>query len=112
MERRAVISNADAGSGPRMRHTTLMLGRRDRPTDGVLDYCRRLAAALSATGHSVDITEFYLRWSVAAHDGGPRTSWRPVSLGPKDVVVLQYTHIGWSRRGFPLASVWAAHRVR
>jgi hypothetical protein len=78
----------------------LLLGRRDEPTDGVADYCEKLREAGPPSGLAFEIAHVPWAergWSSALADlrraaGGWRDRW----------VLLQYTTLAWSRRGFPL----------
>src|SRR5689334_2015810 len=87
----------------------IVVGRADVPTDGVLEYGRRLSNALSQRGHSVWLssrTDVGLPWQ--------RKGW----VGPcpfedvADVILLQYTNLGWSERGFPSRVLPLARRLR
>ncbi len=76
-----------------------LLGRRDTPTDAVEEYCRFLGAALTPHGYEMEIARVPWAergWSAALaelkHDS---RSWRGAR------VLLQYTALAWSRRGFP-----------
>jgi glycosyltransferase involved in cell wall biosynthesis len=76
-----------------------LLGRRDEPTDAVEEYCRRLAAALVTHGFQMDLRR--VPWNehgwAASLDalrlqaGAWRDTW----------VLVQYTALAWSSRGFP-----------
>ena len=76
-----------------------LLGRRDEPTDAVEEYCRHLGAALAEDSSSVEIRR------VPWNEHGWRASldalrlqaesWRGIS------VLVQYTALAWSPRGFP-----------
>jgi glycosyltransferase involved in cell wall biosynthesis len=76
-----------------------LLGRRDKPTDGVEEYCCNLGEALQPLGFS--FTRVRVPWA----EKGWRTalselreqaaSWRGAW------VLLQYSALSWSRRGFP-----------
>jgi glycosyltransferase involved in cell wall biosynthesis len=78
----------------------LLLGRRDQPTDGVADYCGNLRGAGSARGLSFESVE--VRWA--------EKGWRAALAELRDAaaawrdrwVLLQFTTLAWSRRGFPL----------
>jgi glycosyltransferase involved in cell wall biosynthesis len=78
----------------------LLLGRRDEPTDGVLDYCQYLRDAALARGFSFEIAQVH--WA--------EKGWRNALAELRDAasawrncwVLLQYTTLAWSRRGFPL----------
>jgi len=77
-----------------------LLGRRDEPTDGVEDYCRFLGQALRSLGVELELD--YFSWA----EGG----WRAASGELKEKakawkgkwVLVQYTALAWSARGFPL----------
>jgi glycosyltransferase involved in cell wall biosynthesis len=77
-----------------------LLGRRDKPTDGVADYCTHLSAALGSRGYELEIVRVpwpERGWGVALADLRRRAKdWRGCW------VLLQYTALGWSRRAFPL----------
>jgi hypothetical protein len=77
-------------------------GRRELPADGVADYCAFLGQALARQGvtlqiHQVPIEEGWLRALLDVRQMciGHRGNW----------ILLQYTALGWSRRGFPLNAV-------
>jgi glycosyltransferase involved in cell wall biosynthesis len=76
-----------------------LLGRRDEPTDAVEEYCRYLGAALAEHSFNVEIRR--VPWN---EHGWPASlnalrlqaeSWRGVW------VMVQYTNLAWSSRGFP-----------
>jgi glycosyltransferase involved in cell wall biosynthesis len=80
----------------------MLLGRTDVPTDGVADYCRFLGQALARRGVDLKIVRAPIEkgWLHAILDirrmiAGWRGNW----------ILLQYTALGWSRRGFPLGAV-------
>lgn len=86
------------------------MGRRDEPTDGVADYCAFLAQALSPCG--VGLQQVHVAWD---HDGWLRAlrklrretrNWRG------DTVLVQYTGMAWSRRGFPFGVIAAVRILR
>jgi glycosyltransferase involved in cell wall biosynthesis len=77
-----------------------LLGRRDMPVDGVEDYCTFLGRALAAKRIELKLTRVpwmekgwigALRW-LARESGAWRGKW----------VIVQYTALSWSRRGFPI----------
>jgi len=78
----------------------LLLGRRDKPTDGVADYCEKLSAAALKRGVSFETV------SVPWAEKGWRhalAELRRAAAGWRDRwVFLQFTTLAWSRRGFPL----------
>jgi hypothetical protein len=77
-----------------------LLGRRDGPTDGVGDYRIYLGATLGLHGYQLEIVRVpwpERGWGAALADLRQRAEdWRGCW------VLLQYTALGWSRRGFPL----------
>ena len=76
-----------------------LLGRRDEPTDAVEQYCIRLGAALGAHDFAMEIVRVPWKergWPVALRNLQQRAGeWRGRS------VLLQYTALAWSARGFP-----------
>jgi glycosyltransferase involved in cell wall biosynthesis len=80
-----------------------LLGLRDEPTDGVADYCEFLSRALSKQG--VEVQTARVAWD---RIGWPRALWhlfRESATWRGKWVVLQYTAMGWSRRGFPIGAL-------
>ena len=78
----------------------LLLGRRDEPTDGVADYCEKLRDAGLRHGLAFEIAQ--VRW---AECGWSRAlaELREAAAGWRGRrVLLQYTTLAWSSRGFPL----------
>ena len=77
-----------------------LLGHRDEPTDGVADYCEWLADALEGHEYALETTRVQWQergWSAALAELRKRaTGWRG------RWVLLQFTNLAWSRRGFPL----------
>jgi glycosyltransferase involved in cell wall biosynthesis len=76
-----------------------LLGRRDEPTDAVEDYCRYLAEALAT--HSMDLQIRRVPWN----EHGWAASLRALRLQAKawrgTWILVQYTALAWSARGFP-----------
>lgn len=80
-----------------------IVGRCDRPTDGVRDYCEHLSHAFACRGDSLEIVE--LRWEDQGWLRVLRGLWRQ-SRGWRDrFVIFQYTALMWSRHGFPLPAL-------
>jgi len=77
-----------------------LAGRRERPTDGVADYCSFLSEALSKRGIGMETLHFESDergWATALRDlRHRRADWRG------SWVVAHYTAMSWSRRGFPI----------
>jgi len=76
-----------------------VLGRRDQPTDGVEDYCTFLGQALAARGITMDIVR------ISPATGGRFTPlhklWQLLRGQRGRWVLVQYTALAWSHRGFP-----------
>jgi glycosyltransferase involved in cell wall biosynthesis len=76
-----------------------LLGRKDEPTDAVEDYCRYLAAALEADDIKMEIRR--VPWEIHGWAESldalklMATQWRDTW------VLVQYTALAWSARGFP-----------
>jgi glycosyltransferase involved in cell wall biosynthesis len=85
-----------------------LLGRRDRPTDAVEDYCRLLGQALAGHGFELEIRRVPWDehgWGRALHALKLQAqTWRDAW------VLVQYTALAWSRRGFP-RRILAALRI-
>ena len=78
----------------------LLLGRRDEPVDGVADYCEKLREA--GFRHGLEFEMFFLQWAQKGW-GSALAELREAATGWRDRwVLLQYTTLAWSRRGFPL----------
>ncbi|MGB9245892.1 MAG: hypothetical protein WCC03_21270, partial [Candidatus Acidiferrales bacterium] len=88
----------------------LLLGKRDSPADGVQDYSEYLAQALRRRGIETEIAR--VEW----HSEGWARALR--KLRAQSVkwegswVVLQYTALSWSRRGFPLGALAVLRSLR
>ncbi len=77
-----------------------LVGRRDEPTDAVGDYCAKLAGAIQAQGVPFEIAEvpwFTLKWLRALW-----RLWRLAGSWKGHWMLVQYTALMWSRRGFPV----------
>ena len=76
-----------------------LLGRRDEPTDAVEDYCRYLGQALVAHNLKLDIRR------VPWNEHGWASSLEALRLQAEAWrgawVLVQYTPLAWSARGFP-----------
>src|SRR5216684_1191506 len=77
-----------------------ILGRQDKPTDAVEEYCRYLGEALLAEDFELIIERvawYESGWTRAANALRHRAKgWRGAW------VLVQYTALAWSARGFPL----------
>jgi glycosyltransferase involved in cell wall biosynthesis len=80
--------------------TIALLGRRDAPTDAVEEYCRYLGEALRV--HDFELELSRVAW---VEDGWPaamRGLERQAAAWRGCWVLVQYTALSWSERGFPL----------
>lgn len=79
----------------------MLLGRRDEPTDAVRDYANCLTEALRARGIGCQ------SWEVHWHEQGWLVAltrlWKESRAWPDRWIILHYTALMWSRRGFPVA---------
>jgi glycosyltransferase involved in cell wall biosynthesis len=82
------------------RRVIALLGRRDEPTDAVEEYCRYLGGALHGRGFAMELARVPWAergWNAALRELRERArEWR------SGWVLLQYTALAWSARGFPL----------
>jgi glycosyltransferase involved in cell wall biosynthesis len=76
-----------------------LLGRRDEPTDAVEEYCRHLGEALAA--HNIQLEVRRVPWN----ELGWAPSLAALRLQSENCrgtwVLVQYTALAWSARGFP-----------
>ena len=80
-----------------------LLGRRETPADGVVDYCTFLGRALER--HGVELAQARVAWAEAGWIAAWRRLWRDSAAWRDTWVVLQYTAMSWSRRGFPFPAL-------
>jgi glycosyltransferase involved in cell wall biosynthesis len=77
-----------------------LLGRRDEPTDAVEEYCRYLGEALRA--HDFELELVRVAWLEAGWTLAMRDLERQAGAWRGRWVLVQYTALAWSERGFPL----------
>lgn len=89
-----------------------LLGARDTPVDGVEDYCRLLAAAITEAGRTANVERF--PWAERGWLRAFAWLWRESRSWRGEWVVLQYTALQWSKHGMPiyLPTVFAMLRLR
>jgi glycosyltransferase involved in cell wall biosynthesis len=75
-----------------------LLGRQDEPTDALIDYCSFLSAALSE--YSVQLDREQVSWYRLGSFRAFARLWNQSFEWSGRWVLLQYTALGWSRRGF------------
>jgi glycosyltransferase involved in cell wall biosynthesis len=87
-----------------------LLGRQDQPTDAVEDYCNLLAQSLDERKCPLEISR------IAWVERGWRRALKDVEKRLKEQrsgwVLVQYTALAWSRRGFPLRFASLIHRLK
>ena len=76
-----------------------LLGRRDEPTDAVEEYCRYLGAALQPHGIQLEICRF--PWDSCGWPEALQRLRLESSHWSVTWVLVQYTALAWSARGFP-----------
>jgi glycosyltransferase involved in cell wall biosynthesis len=77
-----------------------LLGRRDAPTDAIEEYCQYLAAALRAHDFKMELVR--VDWLEAGWPAALRELEREAKAWRDNWVLVQYTALSWSERGFPL----------
>ena len=89
----------------KQQRTIALLGRRDEPTDAVEEYCHYLGEALRPRGYAMEIVR--VPWA----EQGWRTALKNLRAQSVDWrgawVLLQYTALAWSARGFPVGAARA-----
>jgi len=80
-----------------------LLGQRDVPTDGIADYCTFLSRALAADG--IDLQQSRVQWNEKGWITALMQLSRESVAWRGKRVLLQYTALSWSRRGFPTAAL-------
>lgn len=81
------------------RQVLALLGRRDEPTDAVEEYCHYLRDALRV--HDVVMEIDRVAWAEKGWDSAFRDLSEKARGWRSRWVVLQYTALAWSKRGFP-----------
>lgn len=77
-----------------------LLGRCDKPTDAVEDYCKFLSAALSHLG--IDLRLDRVDWDVSGWSSARAALSRRAAVWRDHWALVQYTALAWSARGFPI----------
>lgn len=80
-----------------------LLGRRDAPVDGVEDYCTFLGRALRAKG--IELKPARVPWMEYGWIGALRWLAQVSTVWRGKWVIIQYTALSWSRRGFPFLAL-------
>lgn len=87
-----------------------LLGRADKPTDGVEEYCSHLGEALRARGISLAIKR--VAWDERGWPRALRSLQRHARAWKESWVLAQYTALAWSARGFPLRFLRVLHILK
>lgn len=87
-----------------------LLGRLNTPTDGVDDYCNFLGQALARRG--ITLTRVRVAWNAEGWNRALLRLWRDSADWQGEWVLLQYTALSWSRRGFTWGVLAAAAILR
>jgi glycosyltransferase involved in cell wall biosynthesis len=77
-----------------------LLGRRDAPTDAIEEYCQYLCEALRS--HDFELELARVEWQEHGWPAAMRELERQVGDWRGCWVLVQYTALSWSERGFPL----------
>ena len=76
-----------------------ILGWRDEPTDAVEEYCQNLSHALPH--HGIQLELYRVRWPEVGWTRALGELRRKAQESQAKWFLVQYTALGWSRRGFP-----------
>jgi glycosyltransferase involved in cell wall biosynthesis len=87
-----------------------LLGKREKPTDGVEDYCHFLSEALGRRGIAMDTVR--VDWDEVGWISALKKLRRQSSDWRSSWVVVHYTALSWSRRGFPLGLLFVLAALR
>ena len=87
-----------------------LLGRADSPTDGVEEYCNHLGEALRSLGISLAIER--VAWEERGWPRALRSLRRRARAWRDSWVLVQYTALAWSARGFPLRFSRVVHILK
>jgi len=101
-----------SSSSSASRQAVALLGLRDEPTDAIEDYCANLAEALSQRSWSLRLVR--LPWPERGWARALGWLWGESAAWRRQVVLVQYSPLQWSRRGWPqgLLAVLAVLRLR
>lgn len=80
-------------------HCLAVLGQRDEPTDAVEEYCQYLAKGLLK--HGIELTLVRSPWKERGWAEAFRELREKIRALQAKWVIVQYTALAWSRRGFP-----------
>jgi glycosyltransferase involved in cell wall biosynthesis len=81
-------------------HCIALLGRKDKPTDAIEEYCRFLGSALRPYDFQLEICR--VPWEIHGWTETLQTLRHQAEQWRSTLVLVQYTALAWSSRGFPL----------
>jgi len=87
-----------------------LLGRRDTPVDGIEDYCSFLRQALQR--QNVALRQTHVAWAKKGWFTALRSLRAESATWRGKWILLQYTTMAWSRRGFPFGALAAVSILR
>jgi glycosyltransferase involved in cell wall biosynthesis len=87
-----------------------LLGKREKPTDGVEDYCHFLSEALGRRGIAMETVR--VDWDQLGWIAALKKLRRQSSNWGGSWVVVHYTALSWSRGGFPLGLLFVLGALR
>jgi glycosyltransferase involved in cell wall biosynthesis len=88
-----------------------LLGRADAPTDALEDYCNWLKRALERQDQPMEVLR--VPWATNGWPSGLAWTWREAKNWNGRWILLQFTALGWSKRGFPIGAaiiIWIARQ--
>lgn len=91
------------------RRWVALVGNQDQPTDALDDYCQLLAEALKAKGCSLE--PMRVDWTARGWRRALKHLTGQLADRRGEWVLVQYTHLAWSRRGFPVVFPWLIQRL-
>ena len=87
-----------------------ILGWRDEPTDAVEEYCQYLSEGLKDCG--IQLEQIRVPWPEVGWHAAMQHLPETTRDLQKTWFLLQYTALGWSRRGFPLTCIGSHSRSK
>jgi glycosyltransferase involved in cell wall biosynthesis len=87
-----------------------LLGRKDTPTDALEEYCRYLAAALQSLDIQLGLRR--VSWEIEGWPEALGSLERSAAEWRDTWVLVQYTALAWSARGFPQKVLLVMHILK
>jgi glycosyltransferase involved in cell wall biosynthesis len=87
-----------------------LLGRKDKPADGIADYCAYLGQNLAKLG--IELKPVRVEWAKNGWLRALWALWRNSKHWRGKWVIPQYTAMSWSKRGFPVGVLACAAILR